>query len=131
MGKSTNVDAIYNGIQACKKVGLRVDANLIVGNVGETDETIEETRTFLREADPDTISSTWRGLLLLPGTAIYKRAKKEGLIDDNFWDTREGCRTYKYSKEQIEKWNRRIMTYKFSPKSWFRMWGVTRNSEWM
>jgi radical SAM superfamily enzyme YgiQ (UPF0313 family) len=130
MGKNTNVDAIYNGIQACNRAGLRVDANLIVGNVGETDETIEETRAFLREANPDTISSTWRGLLLLPGTAVYKRAKREGLINDSFWDTREGCRTYKYSKEQIEKWNRRILNYKFNPKSWFRMHGFKKSLEW-
>lgn len=115
-GKS--VDSTYNGIRACKDAGLKVDANLIVGNEGETDETIEETRRFLKLADPDSISTTRHGLLLFPGTAIYQRAKRDGDIDDEFWESRTPFKTYKYSQEQIDRWNRRI--YSFKPKIYLR-----------
>lgn len=111
MGKGCTLDDIARGIENCKKVGLRVDANLIVGNVGETDDTIEETRKFLRRTNPTTISSTWNGLMLLPGTAIYQRAKREGRIDDSYWASRIPYQVYAYSPEQINGWNRRIYGY--------------------
>jgi len=120
MSKSIDLDAIRDGIQNCKKAGLRVDANLIVGNEGETDETIEQTRKFLKNANPTTISSTWNGLLLFPGTAVYRKAIKEGLITDDFWETREECKVYKFSPEQIGQWNHRVYTYKFIPR--LRYW---------
>jgi radical SAM superfamily enzyme YgiQ (UPF0313 family) len=111
MGKGCTLDDIAKGIENCKKVGLRVDANLIVGNVGETDDTIEETRRFLQATNPTTISSTWSGLMLLPGTAIYQKAKRCGDIDDSFWDLREPYRVWKFSREQINRWNNRIYGY--------------------
>lgn len=120
MHKSTDTEAIYRGIQNCREVGLKTDANIIVGNEGETDETIEETRKFLRRANPNTVSSTWQGLLLFPGTAVYRKALKEGLISEDFWDTRESCKTYKFSPEQIRRWNARVVSYRLIPR--LRRW---------
>ena len=118
MGKNSSVTGIGVGIKNCKRAGMHVDANLIVGNVGETDETTEDTRRFLKLVNPNTISSTWNGLMLLPGTAIYQKAKREGQINDSFWETRVPYKVWKFSKEQIDKWNDRI--YSFKPTVWLR-----------
>ena len=111
MHKDTDTEAVYEGIRNCRKAGLRVEALMIIGNEGETDETIEETRRFLRKAKPHTVTSTWDGLLLFPGTAVYRRAVKEGMITDAFWDTREKIKAYKFTPEQLHKWNARIASY--------------------
>ena len=113
--KSTEVSAAERAIYNCHKVGIRTEALLIVGNEGETDETIEQTRKFLRRANPTTVSSAKEGLLLFPGTAVYRKSVKEGLISEDFWDTMERCKVYRFSPEQIEKWNKRVYTYRLLP----------------
>jgi anaerobic magnesium-protoporphyrin IX monomethyl ester cyclase len=116
MHKSSDTLTTLESIENCKKAGIRVQALMIVGNEGETDETIQQTKRFLRKAKPSILGASWDGLMLFPGTSIYQKAVKEGLIDDSFWDTREKIRSYKYPKEQIMKWASDISRYSF--RSW-------------
>ena len=49
-----------------------------------TAETRRADNEFLRKLDPDdigTIGETW----VLPGTTLYTKCKKRGLLDDSFW----------------------------------------------
>lgn len=114
--KSTEVNASFEAIQNCRRVGIRTEALLIVGNEGETDETIEETRRFLKRARPTTVSSAEEGLLLFPGTAVYQKALKEGLISPDFWESRERCKVYLYPPETIRRWNERVYTHRLLPR---------------
>lgn len=84
MNKETDIAVAERAIRLTKAAGLRVTALIITGNVGETRQTIEETASFLRRTRPTTIGSTG-GLWILPGTALYQRAKRVGIINDNFW----------------------------------------------
>lgn len=111
MHKMADVEAIYRGVRSCKKHGLHIQANIIVGNEGETDGTIEETRALLKRVDPSILSAARHGLLLLPGTAVYRQALRDGMITDDFWDTRETVRTYKFPQRQIDQWLKRTHTY--------------------
>jgi anaerobic magnesium-protoporphyrin IX monomethyl ester cyclase len=111
--KSTGVNSAEMAIRNCNKVNLRTEALLIVGNEDESDESIEETRGFLKKVKPTTASSANRGLMILPGTAVYQRALKEGQITEDFWETRTPVKTYKFSQEQIDKWRKRVHTYSF------------------
>ena len=86
MGKTASVKAATDAIVATRKAGLRAVALMITGNKGETDETINQTVDFLKEAKPTSIGSVG-GLWLLPGTALYQEVKRRGLIDDSYWLT--------------------------------------------
>lgn len=84
MKKEIDFQTSETAIALTKRAGLRAGILLIVGNVGETEETIDETIEFLQRTDSDLIGAVG-GLWIFPGTGIYRYAKKLGIIDDNFW----------------------------------------------
>ncbi|MBC8551856.1 MAG: cobalamin B12-binding domain-containing protein [Candidatus Brocadiales bacterium] len=84
MNKENNIHNAETAIVLTKRAGLKPGALLIVGNVGETEETIDETIDFLEKFDVGSIGVVG-GLWIFPGTGLYRHAKKLGIIDDNFW----------------------------------------------
>jgi radical SAM superfamily enzyme YgiQ (UPF0313 family) len=63
----------------------------MVGNRGETHESIEKTLAFAKELLPDT--AQFFPIMAYPGTAYYRWAKKQGYIttdDYSEWLTNEG-----------------------------------------
>lgn len=115
MHKSAGVSDAEKAIRACRKAGIRTEALLIIGNEGETDETIEDTRKFLKRVQPTTVGSGGHGLWLFPGTAVYNQAVRNGEVSESVWDTRLPAPVYRFSPEQIEAWERRLYTYGFIP----------------
>ena len=53
--KGVTVEQLKKAMRTMKEAGIRAQAFMIVGNPGETRETIENTKRFLREAKPDNI----------------------------------------------------------------------------
>lgn len=82
--KDVTVEQNRNAIKNAKSVGLIVKAFLMVGNPGETAETIEETKQFIVDADPDQF--TLFTFIPLPGCDIWKNPDKYKIkiIDKNF-----------------------------------------------
>jgi radical SAM superfamily enzyme YgiQ (UPF0313 family) len=74
--KGTTPDRIRQFMKDSKKAGVLVHGCFIVGNRGETKETILETAKFSRELNPDT--AQFFPLMVYPGTEAYEYAKKEG-----------------------------------------------------
>ncbi len=56
----------------------------MIGNIGETNETIQETVDLMIEAKPD-LYSTSGHVMLCPGTFYYELTKKKGNITDDYW----------------------------------------------
>jgi anaerobic magnesium-protoporphyrin IX monomethyl ester cyclase len=52
MNKSVSVHDYYRGLDLLNEVGITSHANFIIGFPGETDESYEDIKTFLREARP-------------------------------------------------------------------------------
>lgn len=84
INKKTTVNQAEEAIVLAKEAGLYVEALLIVGNIGETEHTINETIDFLKKTKPDSVG-TIGGLWIFPGTRIYESQKRAGLMDDSFW----------------------------------------------
>jgi len=105
MGKKATVQQAKEAIIATKETGIRATVLLIVGNEGETSESVNETVDFLNDTDPDNIGSVG-GLWIFPGTALYTRAKREKLIDDSFWLTDEPIKVYlaEHSEKDLRKY---------------------------
>jgi anaerobic magnesium-protoporphyrin IX monomethyl ester cyclase len=105
MGKQVTVLQSKETLIATKKAGLTSTALLIVGNRGETDETINETVDFINQVNPNQVGSVG-GLWIFPGTALYQTAKKEKIIDDSFWLTDQPIKVYlaEHSQSDLEKY---------------------------
>lgn len=66
------------------KAGIKPRAYLMVGNRGETTETIDDTTKVAEIIKPhSSIGATI--LWLLPGTHDYSEARANGFIDDDYW----------------------------------------------
>jgi len=84
MKKDVDIQTSETAITLTRRVGVRAGILLIVGNVGETEETVDDTIGFIQRIDTDLIGAVG-GLWIFPGTGIYRHAKKLGIIDDSFW----------------------------------------------
>ncbi len=62
----------------CKKLGLLVHGDFILGLPGETKETIRRTIDFAKELDVETIQVSLAHAY--PGTELYDYAKANGFI---------------------------------------------------
>jgi len=112
MHKENDVATSERAIRLCKQMGLKVTVLIIVGNVGETEETITETINFLKISQPDEIGLTG-ALWIFPGTQLYQYCKREGIINDDFWLTDEPYMTYtrEHSMKMLAYMHKRVMGY--------------------
>jgi radical SAM superfamily enzyme YgiQ (UPF0313 family) len=99
-----------------KKSGIKAFTFYIVGNFGETDQTIRETIDFIKEVKSDIISVGYN--IVYPGTALYETAKSRGWIDDSCWDSYNFAPhfTYQHSYKKLTSYKNKILFAHFSSK---------------
>ncbi len=83
MKKGVRVEQ-FNAAENARKAGLLIHACYMMGNRGETLQTMQETLTLAKRLNTDT--AQFFPLMLYPGTEAYDWAKKEGLIIAKTWD---------------------------------------------
>lgn len=91
MKKGTTIKQIEEYVQNAKKAGLLIHACYMVGNKGETRETMEQTLKFAIKLDTDT--AQFYTLHPYPGTEAYNWAVQAGYLkNDNFenWIKEDG-----------------------------------------
>lgn len=94
----------------CAKAGLLVHGCFMVGNRGETRDTLKQTLNLALEFSDDTIQ--FFPLIVYPGTKDYEWAKKEGLLTvSNYSEylTKDGnhnsvVKMYDMSSDEIREW---------------------------
>jgi radical SAM superfamily enzyme YgiQ (UPF0313 family) len=85
-----------------KKAGIMVHGCFIVGNPGETKETMEKTLQYAKKLNPDT--AQFYPLMVYPGTEGFQWAKKEGLLmteDYSKWLTENGLHATVLERENL------------------------------
>ncbi len=109
MGKANDVETSGKAIRLAKEAGIEVTALMIVGNVGETWDTIKQSMDFLKKTKPDEVGCAG-GLWIFPGTKLYRYAMKMNFIDDSFWLTDEPWKIYtlEYPLNELSKMERFI-----------------------
>lgn len=65
-------------VKNCKKVGIKVHGDFIIGLPGETKETINQTIEFAKELDCETIQVSLAHAM--PGTELHDQMSKEGFL---------------------------------------------------
>jgi len=81
-GRRHRKEDIAAAIEACKKHGLRVMTDLLVGGPGETEATLRETIEFIKEAGPDCAGAAL-GVRVYPGTRFAQQLLAEGPLASN------------------------------------------------
>lgn len=82
--KKIKVEQIKEVFKICHEEGMLTHAYLMIGSLGESRKTIEETKNLLREIQPFT--SNICVTTPYPGTYLYEDLKTENLLGDNIWD---------------------------------------------
>lgn len=82
--KGTTIEQVRNYVAAAKKAGLAIHACYMVGNKGETRETMRQTLDFALELNTDT--AQFYPLLPFPGTEHWRWYKEAGYIKGNYSD---------------------------------------------
>ncbi len=78
MNKKTTVEMNYRAVELTKRYGLQCYADIFLGYLGETIDTIKETEEWIMKAKPTAINL---GILYpLPETVVYEDARKQGVL---------------------------------------------------
>lgn len=76
--KKNTLETARQSIRLVKKTGIRTHASYMIGNIGETEETIRKTIKFAKELNTDI--AAFFIATPLPGTELYDEALKSGYI---------------------------------------------------
>lgn len=80
--KGTKVEQFYSYVANAKKAGLLIHACYMVGNQGETKETMQQTLKLALRLNTDT--AQFFPLIPYPGTEAYEWAKLNGYIETDY-----------------------------------------------
>lgn len=69
--KGISLDQAHKAVKACQQAGIKTLTTWMIGNPGETPETIKETIDFAVELNPDI--AVFSILVPLPGTEVYNK----------------------------------------------------------
>lgn len=133
--KGATIDMARRFTANCKKLGLVIHGDFIVGLPGETRESIRKSIDFAKELDVETIQVSIAHPF--PGTEFYDHVKKNGLITiDNMTDEAgHQLPNYTYpglDRGELVDWVERFYgEYYFRPKVALRLIGkaMFNNSE--
>ncbi len=103
INKKVSLEEAKASCELTKKHGLKIYTSVMIGNIGETKQTVENTLKFSKEINPD-----FFGVAIAtpyPGSQFYKIAKKRGLIEvsdfSQYTCDRPVARTKALSREEL------------------------------
>lgn len=82
--KNISLTQTKNVVKMAKRIGIETRVSFMIGNKGETEESIRETIDFAIDLDPDEVQ--FNITTPYPGTELYNWAKKKGYIRTNNWN---------------------------------------------
>ena len=80
--RSHRKEDISSAVRLCRKHGLRVMLDLLLGGPGETEATLRDTIDFMKEISPDCVGAAL-GVRIYPGTAFAACVLREGDLRSN------------------------------------------------
>ena len=107
INKELKVADIINAVSLCKKHNIKAYALLMIGNMGETDETIQETVNLMSSINIDLYSSL-DGVWCLPQTVYENMMIKNGVYTKEYWLTAQDGAPYfvdNYTRDDLHRWN--------------------------
>ncbi len=122
LNKNIKTDDIKRAFSLTVKYGILPRAYFIYGSPGETEETIDETITLIKEIKP--LNSIFYILDIFPGTALYEDFQSRNKTGDDIWLKKIEDIMYfetdsSLSKEKILSYGNKLRTefYKSLPEN--------------
>lgn len=78
MKKGTTLKQAEEAVKTTKRIGIKTSGAFMIGNIGETEETVRETINFAKKLNVDTVS--FYVASPYPGTEFYNTAKEKGYL---------------------------------------------------
>ncbi len=91
MKKRITVDRIRKFFKDAKKAGIKIHGCFLVGNPGESKESLEKTLSLAKDLNPDT--AQFFPIMVYPGTEAYNWARENDYLEENDfanWLTEKG-----------------------------------------
>jgi len=129
--KGATVEMARTFAKNCKKVGIRVHGDFIIGLPGETKETIQKTIDFAKELDPETVQVSMAHAM--PGTELYNFASENGFLSSEALTDNKGHQLPHLSypnlsrEEMLDGVNRFFDEYYFRPRI---IWRIVKEALW-
>jgi radical SAM superfamily enzyme YgiQ (UPF0313 family) len=73
---------IASAVSLCRKHGMKVMLDLLLGGPGETEDTLRDTVEFMRTISPDCVGAAL-GVRVYPGTQFADMVEREGPLTSN------------------------------------------------
>jgi radical SAM superfamily enzyme YgiQ (UPF0313 family) len=124
--KGATVDMARTFARNCKKVGIRVHGDFIIGLPGETNDTIESTIQFAKELDSETIQVSIAHAY--PGTELHQQLSLVAAMTDDHGHQLPHIEYPQLSRQQMmAAVNRFYDEYYFRPRV---VWRIVREALW-
>lgn len=118
-------------VKNCKRVGIAVHGDFIIGLPGETEETIQRTFDFARELDCETIQVSLAHAY--PGTELYDHLVRNGFLTDRPLSDSEGHQLPHIEYPGLDRANMMAAVNRFYDSYYFRprvVWRIVRKALW-
>jgi radical SAM superfamily enzyme YgiQ (UPF0313 family) len=111
VSKRIKEDDVIHAFEMTKSAGIVAGAFLMVGNPGESEESINDTIRLLRKINPDIVLP--QIAMITPGTKIFDLAKEKCFIDESFWLTDKPFPYYTCERKlkTLLRWYRKLYYY--------------------
>lgn len=118
MKKSITLEKIRNAFKWTKEAGIETMAYFMLGYIGETPETMQQTIDFAKELSCD--GAIFSIATPLPQTELFTEAVKDGLVDSQYWRNFSLCKEtgrINYLIDDAEYWVKRALwSFYFRPQ---------------
>lgn len=84
INKRISLDQVLAAVKLARRIGIETRASFMIGNQGETEETIKKTIDFAIKLDPDEVQ--FNIATAYPGTELFNWAKERGYIKSFDWN---------------------------------------------
>lgn len=81
--KNISLEQAKKAIAMTRQAGIMAHGFFMVGNLGETWDSVDRTINFMKELDADSVSCSI--IVPFPGTEIYNLAKEKGWLEETDW----------------------------------------------
>jgi len=110
-GAADRMERLIENFRVTERVGIHPHMFVLIGLLGETQETIGRTVSVMRRIKPLTLQVAI--VTPYPGTPLYEEAKRKGLLTTEDWSRFTGfdavLRTEALSTEDLQEARRRIL----------------------
>jgi radical SAM superfamily enzyme YgiQ (UPF0313 family) len=140
--KGLKREKIYEVANACHKVGIKPNAYFVIGMPGETDSSIDNTKTYIRDLNFNNLSIFVA--TPIPGTRLYDECVAEGYIKSDLYDnefvsyqaaifTQPTIETPGFNRHRVILWRYRLTIAYYRSCLWhsFFRWLFTIPRAWL